>query len=51
MSRRYRKSSRVRKSSSGRSKPRRRVRQIERQALAQSREVQLPLDEVPAEAM
>jgi transposase-like protein len=44
MSRSYRKSSRVRKSQSGRSQPRRKVRQIERQAVAQAREVQLPLD-------
>ena len=44
MSGRYPKSSRVRKSPSVRGKPRRKVRQIERQALAQSREVQLPLN-------
>jgi len=51
MSGRYPKSSRVRKSPSGRGKsqtrrggPRRKVRQIERQALTQSREVQLPLN-------
>jgi transposase-like protein len=44
MSGRYPKSSHVRKSPTGRGKPRRRVRQIERQAVAQAREVQLPLD-------
>lgn len=45
MSRKYPKSSRVRKSSSGRSGQRRRgrPRRIERQALTQAREVQLPL--------
>ena len=44
MSRRYPKSSRVRKSQSGRGGPGRRARKIERQAHAQAREVQLPLD-------
>lgn len=44
MSGRYPKSSRVRKSQTGRGGPRRRARKIERQAHAQAREVQLPLD-------
>jgi transposase-like protein len=44
MSRRYPKSSRTGKSQTGRGGQRRRVRQIKRQALAQAREVQLPLD-------
>lgn len=44
MSRRYPKSSRVRKSQTGRGGQRRRVRQIKRQAMAQASEVQLPLD-------
>ena len=44
MSGRYPKSSRFRKSQTGRGKPGRRARKIERQAHAQAREVQLPLD-------
>jgi putative transposase len=44
MSRRYPKSSRVRKSQTGRGGPGHRTRRIERQAHAQAREVQLPLD-------
>ena len=44
MSGRYPKSSRVRKSQTGRGKPGRRARKIERQAHTQAREVQLPLD-------
>jgi transposase-like protein len=44
MSRRYPKSSRVRKSQTGRGGPGHRTRKIERQAHAQAREVQLPLD-------
>jgi putative transposase len=44
MSGRYPKSSRVRKSQTGRGGPGRRTRKIERQAHAQAREVQLPLD-------
>ena len=43
MSRRYPKASRPGKSPTGRGKPRRQVRRIEREALAQAREVQLPL--------
>lgn len=44
MSRRYPKSSRTGKSQTGRGGHRRRPRRIQRQALAQAREVQLPLD-------
>ena len=44
MSGRYPKSSLVRKSRTGRGKPGRRARKIERQAHARAREVQLPLD-------
>lgn len=44
MSGRYPKSSRVRKSSTGRGGPGRRARKIEQQAHTQAREVQLPLD-------
>ena len=44
MSGRYPKSSRVRKSQTGHGGPGRRARKIERQAHAQAREVQLPLD-------
>lgn len=44
MSGRYPKSSRFRKSQTGHGKPGRRARKIERQAHAQAREVQLPLD-------
>lgn len=44
MSGRYPKSSRVRKSQTGRGKPGRRTRKIEQQAHTQAREVQLPLD-------
>lgn len=44
MSRKYPKSSRVRKSQTGRGGPGRRARKIERQAHTQAREVQLPLD-------
>jgi len=44
MSRRYPKSSRVRKSQTGRGGPGHRTRKIERQAHTQAREMQLPLD-------